>query len=286
MTTAQNTNHQTTAGGNSANNKAVANKQASVPALDSALLEKDAGTGLSQVTTQDLSIPRLKVLMQLSPECNKAKPAYIEGAQPGMILNTVSQTLYDGDEGVLVVPAAFVPTYSEWSPMGSGSNAPEQTYPSNSDILSKTKRDPKTNKDMLPNGNYIQRDANHFVLILDDKNDTVQEALITFKSTGLKTSRKWLSLMTSAKIQGKNGPFTPPTFAFTYRLGTMQESNEKGTWVAWTVTKETQLEDANTYQQAKAFSEKITKGEISIVNEAASTNNQITGQDKKEEAPF
>ena len=95
MATAQNTNHSSTAGGNSANNKAVANKQTGVPALDSAVLEKDAGTGLSHVTNKDLSMPRLKVLMQLSPEVNKSKQSYIEGAQPGMILNTVSQTLYD-----------------------------------------------------------------------------------------------------------------------------------------------------------------------------------------------
>ena len=98
----------------------------------------------------------------------KEKQSYIEGAQPGMILNTVSQTLYDGDEGVLVIPCAFIPTYSEWSPMGDGARAPVKIYPGNSDILSKTKRDPKTFKDMIPNsGNYIQRDANHFVLIVD-----------------------------------------------------------------------------------------------------------------------
>ena len=85
----------TTAGATSANvNKAVAkNRQTGIAVIDPAVLEKDAGAGLSQVTSQDLSIPRLKVLMQLSPECNKSKPSYIEGAQPGMILNTVTQEL-------------------------------------------------------------------------------------------------------------------------------------------------------------------------------------------------
>ena len=117
-----------------------------------------------------------------------------------------------------------------------------------------------TFKDMLPNGNYIQRDANHFVLIVDEKNNTTQEALLTLKSTGLKTSRKWLSLMTSAKLQGKNGPFTPPTFAFTYRLKTTQESNDKGSWVAFAVSKDAPVKNASVYAQAKEFSQRMNKG--------------------------
>ena len=287
MATAQNTNHSSTAGGNSANNKAVAKKQASALALDSAVLEKDAGTGLSHVTSRDLSMPRLKVLMQLSPEVNKSKQSYIEGAQPGMILNTVSQTLYDGDEGVLVIPCAFIPTYSEWSPMGDGARAPIKIYPGNSDILSKTKRDPKTFKDMIPNsGNYIQRDANHFVLIVDEKNNATQEALLTLKSTGLKTSRKWLSLMTSAKLQGKNGSFTPPTFAFTYRLKTTQESNEKGSWIAFTVHKDKPVEDVSLYTQAKDFSQRMNKGHHGLFNEAASNEKQLANETEKEQTPF
>ena len=285
MATAQNTNHQTAADGNSANNKAVAKKQAGAVALDSAVLEQDAGTGLSNVTSRDLSMPRLKVLMQLSQEVNKSKPAYIKGAQPGMILNTVSQTLYDGDEGVLVVPCAFIPTYSEWSPIGDGARAPEKVYSGDSDILSKTKRDLTTFKDMLPNGNYIQRDANHFVLIVDEKNNTTQEALLTLKSTGLKTSRKWLSLMTSAKLQGKNGSFTPPTFAFTYRLKTTQESNDKGSWVAFAVSKDAPIKNASVYAQAKEFSQRMNKGSHGLFNES-STEKKQENETEKEQTPF
>ena len=278
----------TTAGATSANvNKAVAkNRQTGIAVIDPAVLEKDAGAGLSQVTSQDLSIPRLKVLMQLSPECNKSKPSYIEGAQPGMILNTVTHELYDGDDGVLVVPCAFVPTYSEWSPLGSGSSAPESVYSGKSDILTKTTRDPKTNKDMLPNGNYIQRDANHFVLVLSRDGSTAQEALITFKSTGLKTSKKWLSLQQSAVIEGEKGKvFTAPAFAFTYKLGTIQESNDKGTWVAWTVNRENRLESANVYNQAKSLHGKIELGEVSIIKEPAQLPNEKSKQEN-EDIPF
>ena len=40
---------------------------------------------------EDVALPFLKLLGQLSPEVNKRDGKYVEGAQPGMILNTVTQ---------------------------------------------------------------------------------------------------------------------------------------------------------------------------------------------------
>lgn len=250
--------------------------------LDPAQLEKDAGAGLSNVTKDDLTIPRLKALMATSPEVLKSKPQYVEGAQPGMILNTVTQELYDGDKGILVIPCSFVSNFVEWSPLGEGSNAPINIYSSKSDILSKTTRDPRTNRDMLESGNYIERNANHFVLIYDEETGASQPALLTFKSTGLKTSRKWVSLMMSATVKGSKGPFTPPSFALTYRLRTTQESNDKGSWIAWSISREGQLKDAGVYQQARELKDKIGKDELKF----AQPPKEAPSQANKEETPF
>ena len=38
------------------------------------------------------------------------------------------------------------------------------------------------------------------------------------KSTQLKVSRKWNSMMMGIKMQGKNGLFTPPTYSHIYKL--------------------------------------------------------------------
>ena len=54
------------------------------------MFEADADKGSQNMTQEDLALPFLKVLGQLSPEVNKRDGKYVEGAEPGMILNTVT----------------------------------------------------------------------------------------------------------------------------------------------------------------------------------------------------
>ena len=65
-------------------NANVAKKEESqLPALSLDLMEGDAHSGLENISQDDLATPRLKVLMQLSPELEE-----LEGAKAGMIFNT------------------------------------------------------------------------------------------------------------------------------------------------------------------------------------------------------
>jgi len=86
--------------------------------------------------------------------------------------------------------------------------------------------------------------------------------LISMKSTQLKISRKWNSMMSGIKLKGKNGLYTPASFSHIYRLKTTQMSNDKGTWFGWEVSKVGPITDASLYQQAKSFSESISKGAV------------------------
>ena len=221
-------------------------------------LEQDAGKGLGKLTQEDLALPFLKILGQLSPEVNKRDGKFVKGSEPGMIFNSVSGELYDGTKGISVIPCLYKLEYIEWKDRGEGSGAPVAIHSSASDIMSKTKMDANF-KDRLPNGNYIEKTANHFVLITQP---TATTALISMKSTQLKISRKWNSMMASLKMKGKNGMFTPASFSHTYQLRTVQQSNDKGTWFGWEVQKIGPLANGDTYQQAKAFAENISKGNV------------------------
>ena len=174
------------------------------------VFEADANVLTGTVGQDDLALPFLKILGQLSPEVNKRDGKYVEGAEPGMIYNSVT----GGDF-----------------------------------------------KDRLPNGNYIEKTAQHFVLVNSSSPTT---ALIAMKSTQLKISRKWNSMMQSIKMQGKNGMFTPASFSHLYQLKTVQQSNDKGTWFGWEVSKIGPIEDAALYQQARSFSESISKGDVQV----------------------
>ena len=226
--------------------------------LPSNMFEEDAAKGLGKIGQEDLALPFLKILGQLSPEVNKRDGKYVEGAEPGMIFNSVSGELYDGVKGIDVIPAFYKLEYIEWKDRGDGPGAPVAIYDSSSDIMSKTKPDANY-KDRLPSGNYIEKTASHFVIITGDSPST---ALISMKSTQLKISRKWNSMMLGIKLKGKNGLFTPASFSHIYRLKTTQMSNDKGTWFGWEVNKVGPVTDKGLYDQARSFSESISKGSV------------------------
>ena len=243
-------------------------KKQEAGALVANMFEADANQGIENMSQDDIALPFLKVLGQLSPEINKVHAKYKEGAEPGMILNTVSGQLYDGSKGVDVIPVHYRRQLVEWQDRGSSTGAPVAIHNAESDIMSKTTRD-KSYKDRLPNGNYIENTANHFVVLLGKSPTT---ALISMKSTQLKISRKWNSMMMGLKLQGKNGLFTPPTYSHIYKLKTVQMSNDKGTWFGWDVKMVGPVEDKAVYDIAKSFAEKVGKGDVQVKHGTEESN--------------
>ena len=69
--------------------------------------EADSGKGLGNLNQEDLALPFLKILGQLSPEVNKRDGKYVKGAEPGMIFNSVTGELFDGAKGISVVPCHY-----------------------------------------------------------------------------------------------------------------------------------------------------------------------------------
>ena len=121
-------------------------------AVATTMFEADANAGSQNMTQEDLALPFLKVLGQLSPEVNKQNAKFISGAEPGMIVNSVTKELYDGAKGINVIPVHYERQYVEWQERGTGSaGAPVAIHSAGSDIVSTTTRD-KSWKDRLPNG--------------------------------------------------------------------------------------------------------------------------------------
>jgi len=235
--------------------KTPAKRNNSLPATIGANdFESVAKAGLESVSQEDLATPRLKILQKMSPDLDS--------------------------KGILLLPVAYQRQYTEWQDRGQGTGAPVAVYDANSNILSKTTRDDQK-KDRLSNGNYVETAANHFVIVVDDeKNGIGQPALITLKSTQLKKSRKWNSMMLNTKLQGANGPFTPPMYSHLYRLVTTEEGNDFGKWFGVEIEKEKILENRNLFNMAKEFADSITKGEKIAVPEeveGGETNREAVG---------
>ena len=228
-------------------NNVTTRKEGGLPST--ALYEGDAHAGFENVKTSSLALPILKLLQNGSGEAQKRNQNYVEGAEPGMLLNTVTKKMYDGAKGIEVIPCHYKLEYQVWADFGTGSGRPENIYDANSDILSKTKNE--MGKDRLENGNYILTVGQHYVLICDGI--STENALISMSSSQGKVSRKWNSMMMSITLDGKEGLYTPPSFSHKYKLTSVLNSGKGNQWYGYNVTKVGPVEEPALYERAKKF---------------------------------
>lgn len=234
----------------------------------------DANSGLENITSEDLTIPRLKILQALSPEVNKRDGKYVDGASAGDVINTVTSKLYNEDNELVVLPVSYKRLFLEWQPRESGGGLVAQHE--DQAILSKTTKN-QIGQDMLDNGNYIQTSANHFVLVLNS-DGSFDQAMIPMAGTQLKKSRTWNSVMASLKMRSNDKVFTPPSFSHKYSMKTVQESNDRGTWFGWNITNLGPLgqDEMFFYEAAKEFAS--TVGDINLSN--TSSESTTTSEDQ------
>jgi len=219
------------------------------------LFREDAEKGFENVRQESLALPILKLLQNSSGEAQKRNQNYVEGAEPGMLLNTVTKRLYNGDTGINVIPCYYKLEYQEWADFGTGSGRPEQIYADDSDIISKTTKE--GGKDRLSNGNYILTVHQNYVLIVGD--DAVETALISMSSSQGKISRKWQSLQMSQTMTDANGTYTPASFSHIYNLSSVLNTGKGNQWYGYAVKTVGPVTDPNLYQRAKDFHMSLSK---------------------------
>ena len=229
-------------------------KQAGVPS--NSLFEADAKLGLENMDQDDLALPFLKLLQNSSDETKKKHSSYVDGAEPGMFYNTVTKKLYDGAKGIEVIPCFYKLTFPEWAPFERREGRPVSPD-RGADVLSQTKKD-ASGKDVLSNGNIIIKTANHFIIILTESG--IDKALVAMKSTQLKVSRGWNSMMKSISEKGKNGTFNPPSFSHIYQLRSTEVTGNF-TWYGYNVKLLRKVDNVDLYQQAKSFHTSIKGGQ-------------------------
>ena len=86
-------------------NNVTIKKEGGLPST--ALYEGDAHAGFENVKTTSLALPILKLLQNGSGEAQKRNQNYVEGAEPGMFLNTVTKKTYEGATGIEVIPCHY-----------------------------------------------------------------------------------------------------------------------------------------------------------------------------------
>ena len=234
-------------------------KSAEVAVMDENMFAADAGIGVNDLGSEDLAIPFIKVLQKMSDELDD-----LEDAKAGDIYNTVTKEVIKGKDGVRLINCAYNLQYIEWEPRGTGTGAPHAIYGAGDEIPATERGD--DNKDYVAGGSgrYLERTAQHYVLVVDEDGMT-QQALLPMKSTQFKKSKQWNSAMRSLKMKDSNGGlFTPPRFSHIWKLETVSEENKNGSWHGWQISKDDVVKDPSVYAEAKLFAESIQAGQVNV----------------------
>jgi hypothetical protein len=199
-------------------------------------------TGFEGTRQEDLGVPFLSILQDLSPQIRKSDPNYatkkIDGAQPGDIINSLTNTIVwrGGDEPMSFIPCWHERMYVEWKAKRGGFVKAHK----NIAILNECKRDADGN-DVLGNGNVIMTTSYFFgyAIMKGEKLNCV----IGMTSAGLKEARDWINSMMAIRLQGPKGSYQPPMFSHIYGLSSTLKRKDNNAWFAWLIQNKGQLQD-------------------------------------------
>lgn len=211
------------------------------------IFAQDEGVGLEEVV-KDVALPFISVLQALSPQVNKRNEKYIDGAEVGMLFNTVTNQLYDGEMGAEVISCHYEKVVNEWIPRDSGGGYV---------ATHETMEDAKANAQP---GNELVETANYYVLVHNPDNDSWEPAVLSMTSTKLKISRRWNSLMNMLKVPVKGQRVTPPMHGVVWLLTTVEQTNDKGTFFNLRVEFKALVPNPELYNMARDFADMAKKG--------------------------
>lgn len=197
-----------------------------------------AGQGIEGVRKEDLLMPRLTILQALSPQVNERKVEFVEGAKPGLIINTATNQFWPE---IHFLPVAYQRRHIEWRPRKQGGGLVHD-YGTDPSILDQCEPSPDgKGPPRTPDGNELVVAGTWYGLNLSDDGS---QGFIAMSSTQLKKSRRWMTMATSERVRNPDTGqmFQPPLLYRTYRLGVGPENNDQGDWFGWIIKPDINIE--------------------------------------------
>ena len=230
-----------------------------------------------QFAPAQLTIPRISVLQDLSPQVKTRDAEYVKGAEPGMIFNTVQRWLA---REFLFVPSKFVVRYIAWQPRPIGGLVDQN--------LTLEECEANFRKDGIARwvGQMRRRpDDDELVRVevietpewvgmvkptVSADGEVIEDAdwlpaAISFPSTKAKVVRDMNTLIDMTKVAGKDGrKFTPPPFYHLFKFDTAIESSGENEYFNFRAEHQGWLKDAEARGEAKELKLAFDRGEVEV----------------------
>lgn len=213
----------------------------------------DTGRGSEGVTVDDMSLPRLSIIQDLSPQRKKSEDAYIDGAEEGMIFNTASNKLFPNAK-ITVIPCFFRAEYVVWKDRnkGGGFGGAFQTEEQAREAIKQL--DDAQDWDV----SYTHQ---HFcIMVYPDHTEAephLEDVVISMSRSQLKPSRKWNTMAQSAGGD---------RFSRAYTLSVVQDKSAKGAFFNWSA-KQLGFIPKHLFQKAEATYEAVKSGQRDVARD-------------------
>ncbi len=226
-----------------------------------AQMAQDAGAGFEEAGMDSFAIPFLSILQSGSPQCKRSDGAYIQGAEEGMFINSVTNEVISGESGIWVVPFYFAQRFIAWGLREKGGGFKGEYMPTDP-IIRTTAKDDK-NRDIIaahPDQQLVDTRV-HYVLLMTA--DGFTPAVLSLSSTQVKKSKQWMSRMQQMSITNPaTGQLVPaPMASHMWHLTTVPESNDQGSWFGLKVGEAQLLTDLDAYTKAIELKKQVQAGQ-------------------------
>ncbi len=210
-------------------------------------IRQDSQRGSENVGTEDIVIPRLEVIQGLSPAVKRGDPKYIQGAQAGMLTNSVTRQLY-GDS-VTVVPLFFTKQWLVWRDQSKGGGF-AGAYDTQQEAEARV-----TKEGGEKEGWAALDTPQHLCLLINPETHEAEEIMVSMPRTKAKISRQWNSMI---RLAGGD------RFSRAYTFGTALEKNDKGDYYNLTVAL-AGFPSKDVYVKAEELYKRIASGARKVV---------------------
>lgn len=196
----------------------------------------DAGAGLENVGVDEYKIPFLRILQALSPACKPVEAGGMEGAKPGLIMNTATGEIYDGKEGLDFVPAVRDHNFVEFVPRDAGGGLVGIHAVDDPKVLQLRAEQGKFGKLKTNDDTEISESFYLYGLVIPAGRSPFR-AIVGFTSSQIKKYQEFMGRVMGIEytIDTPNGKkaIKPPMWAHRWHLGTVFEKGKKGEFYNW-----------------------------------------------------
>ena len=228
-----------------------------------------SGAGMENTDRESFAIPFLAVIQKTSPQVDKDSDQYIKGVEAGDLLLTSSNEVFKDEDGVDVVFCGYRRVFLRWAPIDEGGGFKGEIPVEEVAIMrQKGKVVEEEGRLFADNGDIIADTRIHYVMVVRE-DGTFTPAVMSLKSTQIKKSKMLMTQIQSYVAKdGAGKSFTPPSFGHIFHAETLAESNDKGSWRGWKLTRKGFVEDAELFQAAIEFHKTVVNEGVKVNYEA------------------